>query len=266
MTKVQIPDAAVQAALDAMQVNEFQDMPTHEQMNAALAAALPHLPLGYEVKKLGWVQDEHGSIEFTSQSIFGEYSVHIERKSAYACSLDGVKYEHININHPYTVDEAKAAAQADFERRVRECHVTKPFDVAAVRRQAFEEAANICVEYSKSFQKGLCHYGDADKDSWRGRQEGHIDAGNELASAIRALSAEPVQGEQWRDMKDAPRTGEEIIYLTKYGGIGYCKYTLAMSDDEEYLWWDFQSDADVYPRYWLPRTTLPTAPTPEAGA
>lgn len=66
-----------------------------------------------------------------------------------------------------------------------------PVDVAAVRGQAFEEAANICAEYAKSFQEGLCHYGDADKDGGRGRQEGHIDAGNELASAISALSAAP---------------------------------------------------------------------------
>lgn len=120
-------------------------------------------------------------------------------------------------------------------------------DVAAVREE--------CADIAKS-------WGDTARNLGQ-----HVEASiaNDIKLSIRALSAEPAQVDQWRDMKDAPRTGEEIIYLTKYGEIGFCKYTLAMSDDEDDLWWDFQSDADVYPKYWLPRTYLPAAPTEVAG-
>lgn len=43
----------------------------------------------------------------------------------------------------------------------------------------------IAREYAASFEKALCQYGQADKDAGRGRQEGHIKAGYEIADAIR---------------------------------------------------------------------------------
>lgn len=45
--------------------------------------------------------------------------------------------------------------------------------------------ASLADEYADSYEKGLCHYGAADKDHGRGRQEGHIKAGRDIAAAIR---------------------------------------------------------------------------------
>lgn len=49
--------------------------------------------------------------------------------------------------------------------------------------------ASIANLYAKKCQGALCHYGSADKDEGRGRQEGSIKAGEEIAAAIRSGQA-----------------------------------------------------------------------------
>lgn len=48
-----------------------------------------------------------------------------------------------------------------------------------------ERCAKIADAYSEDYDKALYLYGAADLDSGRGRQEGHIKAGKEIAAAIR---------------------------------------------------------------------------------
>lgn len=63
----------------------------------------------------------------------------------------------------------------------------KPDDVLYVAKAIFSErqrSAAIAQQYAQSYENGLCHYGDADKDAGRGRQEGHIKAGRDIHDAI----------------------------------------------------------------------------------
>jgi len=61
-------------------------------------------------------------------------------------------------------------------------------DVAPVIARAImaerERCAAIASRYADGYEAGLPHYGAADKDSGRGRQEGHIKAGRDIAEAI----------------------------------------------------------------------------------
>lgn len=49
-----------------------------------------------------------------------------------------------------------------------------------------ERCAAIASIYADSYEVAIPHYGAADKDSGRGRQEGHIKAGRDIAKAIMA--------------------------------------------------------------------------------
>lgn len=49
-----------------------------------------------------------------------------------------------------------------------------------------QRCATIASRYADGYEAGLPCYGAADKDSGRGRQEGHIKAGRDIAEAISA--------------------------------------------------------------------------------
>lgn len=89
-----------------------------------------------------------------------------------------------------------------------------------------------------------------------------------LGAAIRDLSAEPTQGEQWQPIETAPKDGTVILawhiahkcpvpVLWKDGGFPY---------QGERLSWFERTYTTAWPErafsYWMP---LPTAPTTEAG-
>lgn len=63
-------------------------------------------------------------------------------------------------------------------------------DVAPVIARAImaerHRCATIASRYADGYEAGLPCYGAADKDSGRGRQEGHIKAGRDIAEAISA--------------------------------------------------------------------------------
>lgn len=74
---------------------------------SALEAALPS---GVRVKPLEWVLDKPAMGDrYTAQSSFGEYTVRLK---------DGYMWEPGNESFPSTHDDPKAAAQADYERRI----------------------------------------------------------------------------------------------------------------------------------------------------
>lgn len=98
---------------------------------------------------------------------------------------------------------------------------------------------------------------------------GDIDAKLEHCKMIAAwANAEPVQGKQWRDMKDAPRDGTKIdVWMMPHG---YRETDVFWSDIEE-AWCREGEHPDEptplsvvpYPAFWMPS---PAAPTPEAEA
>lgn len=73
---------------------------------------------GVKVKPLEWKPASQQLNHLCANSVMGEYEIFIERKAAMACSLDGVRFEEISVPEPRTPEAAKAAAQADYERRI----------------------------------------------------------------------------------------------------------------------------------------------------
>ena len=77
---------------------------------------------------------------------------------------------------------------------------------AAIRALApliIERCAEVAKRHAEEHARSLGAYGAADVDSGRGRQEGHIDAGNTIAQIIRALNhfgdADEMVGDQTRN-------------------------------------------------------------------
>ncbi|MDP8249952.1 hypothetical protein [Pseudochrobactrum saccharolyticum] len=190
-TTSQIPDEAVQAAFEAMHPMKSPSECCLYDIKKAIIAALPHLsaPCAVEVKKLEWrkptdhPQDMEGECSSVANGIGGRYSISNPERNkdgVYGWLLyladDEFRWEWFP-----SIGEAKAAAQADFERRILSCVVTKPVDVAAVRRQAFEEGFENGVEQSLNAL-------DAYDDITRNEAEQSI---RKLKPDYRALSAAP---------------------------------------------------------------------------
>ena len=309
---LQIPDAAVQAALDEYYPAFIPSDSAHDDMRCALTAALPHLQLGFEVKKLEWEKTHSCNGILSAKTHFGTYFI---------SSNKTVRLGLTTLSCPFQLlDEAKSFAQADFERRVRECVVAvdvenvrsfgngglcvstgeyhgspavliypskrigmvgdnvpqdeqrgegdltdgelaftfptheqakavadalcnaiaKPVDVAAVRRQAFEEAAK------------------AAETVWPNIGALDIGHGSRIAAAIRALSAEPAQGEQWHDIATPPKDGTDVLLKRTMGRPeivgGYFDGAWRSFDQPD------KAITDV--THWMP---LPAAPSSEVG-
>lgn len=254
---VQIPDAAVQAALEAWPRSGVPyDFPI--VMLAALTAALPHLPLGFDVKKLEWV-DAKGVSEATEFGRLMRYfAVHVTNgKGEYSWTLE---FNGKFFRQSKTLDEAKSIAQADFERRVRECIIAKPVDVAAIRRQAFEDACDV-IDGNGEYDQQLCCNGHmcGCKGATVHQQMKHY---------IRALSAEPAQGEQWQPIETAPKDGTKIdVWMMPQGyrltDVFWSDIQDAWCRESEYPNEPTPLSVVPYPAFWIP---LPAAPTSESEA
>lgn len=174
-------------------------------------AALPHLPLGFEVKKLSW---EPATNQAGSEGLWiiavGQFGHEYEVIKTFNGQLgEGWSYRSKWFK---SIEDAKAAAQADFERRVCECIIDKPVDVAVVRRQALEEAATCVDAKAKEYEGETKDVRNSIEDK---RLCGAIAVRlRGSASEIRALSTEPAQGEQWQAMDSVPR---DSVVILKYG-------------------------------------------------
>lgn len=146
-----IPDEAVQVAMDAYWKNIDTKHPNpREAVKDAITAALPYLsaPCAVEVPE-GWqLVPKDPTFEMAKAAI----------------DLD-----------PKSDLDAKYKAMLSAAPQV----VTKPVDVAAVRRQAFEEAA--CI----------ADYGMLVPPDGGSPTKAETDVALNIATAIRALSAEP---------------------------------------------------------------------------
>lgn len=190
----QIPDKAVQAALDKCEKVDWVQglfgtgLSGREIIESALTAAIPHLPLGYEVKKLEWEYvgkyDDHAkALEAAKAAPAGEpvaltYTNYRGETSVRRITPMGIHFGSTDW-HPEpqwlvrAYDHDKQATR-DFAFK----DFGKPVDVAAVRRQAYEEAA-----------KWL--------DDWSTKTMSQDVSPDYAATAIRAISAEPpLKGQQ----------------------------------------------------------------------
>jgi len=90
-----------------------------------------------------------------------------------------------------------------------------------------------------------------------------IDRGEVALTA--ALAVDGVAPQGWQPIESASKDGTEIIYLNKFGEIGFCYWSEAVSQFDESLWCDDQADDECCPLYWLPRACLPPPPAASDG-
>ncbi len=114
--------------------------------------------------------------------------------------------------------------------------VTKPVDVATVRRQALEEAA-----------KALDAWGDI--------------YGSNAASCVRALSAEPARGEQWQPIETAPNSEMLLLACADWPLVKCGREVPVKVGHKSFGRWTVFG-ASWTPTHWMP---LPAAPNTEAG-
>lgn len=68
-----------------------------------------------KIKQLEWM----GSVDLVAKTGIGDYCIQSYNSSQYAVSFQAYyRYVSIELN---SIDEAKAAAQEDFEKRVKQC-------------------------------------------------------------------------------------------------------------------------------------------------
>lgn len=113
-----IPQNALDAALDAFNF----DYPKVQKVRTMLTFARPHLQLPIRVKKLDWHQtDKRGhwwaAETLLSENGFADYGICKEDGWYFTVGDEPMIKESGNENWD-TVEEAKAAAQADFEKRI----------------------------------------------------------------------------------------------------------------------------------------------------
>lgn len=142
-TAAQITDEALHAALlEFAKANvpvDVQQMLVHgydkrntapHSLRNAIAAALTHLsaPYAVEVRKLEWGKYRNGDAEAITKT--GEiYTAYLN--GYWRLTYNGKSGKFIKSTYGDDVQSAKAAAQADFERRILSCVVSKPVDAAA---------------------------------------------------------------------------------------------------------------------------------------
>ena len=81
-----------------------------------------------------------------------------------------------------------AEGYADYRVHCDDAERSARAAICAVSPLLIEQCAEVARRHAEEHARSLGAYGAADVDSGRGRQEGHIDAGNTIAQIIRALN------------------------------------------------------------------------------
>jgi len=185
----QIPDQAVQAA--ALSLRYSGSATLLEMATTALTAALPYLTDSVEVKELEWIHPHINDNQEVANTEFGTYGI---------WEISGEYFLKKPENTGgFAVEggrsEAKAAAQADYRKRILDSLKTKPIDVEAVRRQAYREGVEAAAKFCEShilllerFNARFIRYSSGLK-GWGFRNELRIT--REYARSIRALPTAP---------------------------------------------------------------------------
>ncbi|MBX8824719.1 DUF551 domain-containing protein [Ochrobactrum sp. SFR4] len=222
-TTAHIPDEAVQAAKKAVFERCKKTYLTDDQMFAALTSALPHLsaPCAVEVPTK---EERHAN---TSRNlIINQTSTDLEQ------IINGHDPEQSILNNDVWDRLDKMACEIEA--------LTKPVDVAAVRRQAFEEIIRIIDVFERDFEQ-----------KWR----------DQLKSEIRALSAEPALGDQWQPIETAPNSEMLLLACADWPLVKCGREVPVNVGHKSFGRWTVFG-ASWTPTHWMP---LPAAPNTEAG-
>lgn len=109
------PDEAVQAALDTWRDHEFDGTLDYARMRAALTAAAPHLA-AVRVKKLEWSEPYKNVLK--ADTVNGRWAIQFTagKWDWWSPQYDDDSFAPKQFD---TLEAAKAAAQADYEARVK---------------------------------------------------------------------------------------------------------------------------------------------------
>lgn len=179
-----IPDEAVQAAEEAVYARHergflMKPLVDSIDMRLALTAALPFLQ-GVKVKALEWREDK---LQDGRKKWLSSEEVITETHPSW-------EHQGFHLFHAAktfdTVDEAKAAAQADYSARILSAIEPAP----SPRAQALEEAAQVAEQFRN--KDWIAH------DMHTGVFPTQSEPVVAIAAAIRGISSQPVAGAQER--------------------------------------------------------------------
>lgn len=137
-TIAHIPDEAVEVAFEAMNPMKSPSECCLYDVRKGLIAALPylHAPCAVEVKKLEWDNASDPEAYLVSAAMVYDLGMlrycilnnpdpDVKEYTAQGLKINSTIFHQHGFK---TIEAAKAAAQADFERRILSCVVTKPVD------------------------------------------------------------------------------------------------------------------------------------------
>lgn len=237
----------------------------HDMMIALKAQGPLHERQGIKVKALDWHGPDYED-EYWASWLGGIYTIQ-------ANTDDGRWLGGVGGNFQ-SVEAAKAAAQADYEARIRSA--LEPFansypqgaNLAAQsknedgsykepspRPQALEEAAQVADKGSTAWLKKRDV--TANKKEARDYETMAI-ACSHVAAAIRALSSQPVV-DGWLPIETAPKDGTPVL---AYQAGRYFKCWMECDQYEGGYFWQDEEDSEPSPTHWRP---LPTPPSSEVA-
>lgn len=206
---VEIPEEAVQAALDTWLDHEFDGTLNYPRMRNALTAAAPHLA-AVRVKKLEWKTeraDKMNGVDTERNGFheFGYYSITGKSSGCFVSTFDNMgRMQHVGHHGFASIEAAKAAAQADYEARILSAVEASP------RAQALEEAT-----LERSIER------------WRGMKPSEVmkgstaqityaleDARKDILTLYSALSSQPV-ADGWLPIETVEKDVPILIYHHK---------------------------------------------------
>lgn len=253
-----VPEEAVKAAQNAIRTANWEYGITDADMAKALTAALPHMPQGVGVKKLEWREDIYRK-SFISDIGAVSYSVFWDDDAEW-CDVpepyDLIRGEDDGdtLGSFETANEAKAAAQADYEARI-----LSALEPSAARELALEEGYRQGIEAAAKLIECGC------KSLLHGKGECQFPGNCSLedAAAIRALSSPDhadagklVEGDGWLPIESAPNNNAILVHYDD-GNI-----ELISADDNMFSWiaYTVKEDFCTKPTHWR---HLPLAPASE---
>lgn len=161
----------------------------------------------------------------------------VEIKHFEGCNILHRCHGHIDGPFISVMSQTEAQARAAWNRR----SLPLPADLEEWEKLAARLEVSCVNEYEY----------DPDKDQ----------ASTAILSLVREL-AEARKGREWLPIESAPKDGGRILYITKFGNIGHCRWSVSYHEDEVSCWWDDDHDDECVPRFWMP--SLPSAPSSEA--
>lgn len=218
-----------------------------------------------------WTEPDEGGTEYIRADLTAAYLSCVVSKPEHSLDTKIADYVIDFLVSHQMLDESDEYSLQDIMAALHDNYTpTKPVDVAAVREDAEQLIRNRFDTYTAKNGKRISIEGDDGEKCWIASFEDMHD----LENALRTLSAEPVQGEQWRPIETAPKDGTPFVAVgSKYEEaqahitrrVGYQEGSIGHAQGNTDTWWEYTERNFCFkwkPTHWMP---LPDAPTTETG-